>query len=436
MSAATRAATLRAHRLLAGALASVAVAVAAAAMFAGCSRDQAAGSAAAPAESSESAPAARVVTLDTHSDIPLDFATAAVDPLDANLQNSLQKMTSGGLDAAFFIVYVAQTARTDANYAQAQAEALTKFTAIHRMAEELHPDRIAIAYRADDVARIAASGKLVAAIGIENGYVLGKNLELLDRDYELGARYVTLVHNGDNELARSAQPKPELGDGTADTGITALGKQAIERMNRLGIMVDVSHGSKQTALDAMRLSRAPVIASHSSVMGVAEHARNMDDETLLALRDDGGVIQLVAFDSYLKQQPDEQVSALRALRDSVGLTGAAGGLAALTPELRSKYDLGLKEIQARWPPSSVRDLVDHIDYAVRLIGVDHVGISSDFGGGGGIVGWQDASETRNVTAELAARGYSQADIAKIWSENLIRVWRETERVAAEIAAGR
>ena len=303
------------------------------------------------------------------------------------------------------------------------------------MAEELHPDRIAIAYRADDVARIAASGKLVAAIGIENGYVLGKDLELLDRDYELGARYVTLVHNGDNDLARSAQPKPELGDGTADTGVTALGARAIERMNRLGIMVDVSHGSKQTALDAMRLSRAPVIASHSSVGGVSVHARNMDDETLLALRDDDGVIQIVAYDSYLKHQTDEQVGALRTLRESVGLTGA-GGLAALTPELRAKYDEGLKEIQARWPPSTVRDLVDHIDYAVRLIGVDHVGISSDFGGGGGIVGWQDASETRNVTTELAARGYSQADIAKIWSGNLIRVWRATERVAAELAAGR
>ena len=430
MTAPNRSRTLHLRRVARGFVATLTVAAMAA--LAGCSRDQPAPT---PAAVREPTAATGVVTLDTHSDIPLDFATAGVDPLDADLQNSLQKMTSGGLDAAFFIVYVAQTARTDANYAQAQAEALTKFTAIHRMAEELYPNRIAIAYRADDVARIAASGKLVAAIGIENGYVLGKDLELLDRDYELGARYVTLVHNGDNDLARSAQPRPELGDGTADTGVTALGARAIERMNRLGIMVDVSHGSKQTALDAMRLSRAPVIASHSSVGGVAAHARNMDDETLLALRDDDGVIQIVAYDSYLKHQSDEQVGALRTLRESVGLTGA-GGLAALTPELRAKYDEGLKAIQSRWPPSTVRDLVDHVDYAVRLIGVDHVGISSDFGGGGGIVGWQDASETRNVTTELAARGYSQADIAKIWSGNLIRVWRATERVATELAAGR
>jgi len=412
-------------------------AAAAATALGGCSRDEPRSVPTKATDAAGTPPAqpSRVITLDTHSDIPLDFATDGVDPLDADLQNSLAKMTAGGLDAAFFIVYVAQTARTDANYAQAQADALTKFTAIHRMAEVLHPDRIEIAYRADDVARIVAGGKLAAAIGIENGYVLGKNLELLDRDYELGARYVTLVHNGDDDLARSAQPRPDLGDGDADTGVSPLGAQAIARMNQLGIMVDVSHGSKQTALDAMRLSRAPVIASHSAIASVAAHARNMDDETLLALRDDGGVIQVVAFDSYLRHQPDEQVAALRALRESAGLTGA-GGLGTLTPELRAKYDEGLRDVQARWPPSTVRDLVDHIDYAVRLIGVDHVGISSDFGGGGGIAGWQDASETRNVTAELRARGYNETDIAKIWSGNLLRVWRDTERVAAELAGRR
>ena len=374
-----------------------------------------------------------LITLDTHADIPLDFATPAVDPRNANLQVNLEKMARGGLDAAFFIVYVPQSERTDANYAQAQADAQTKFAAIHRMADELYPSRIEIAYRADDVARIAARGKLVAAIGIENGYVLGKRLELLDRDYELGARYVTLVHDGDNDLARSARPKPEFGDGTVDTGVTELGAQAIARMNRLGIMVDVSHGSKKTALDAMRLSRAPVIASHSGVGGVFAHPRNMDDETLLALRADGGVIQVVAYDEYLKPRPEEEVAALRELRESVGLS-ERGGFGALTPEQRTRYDDGLRAIHARWPAATVRDLVDHIDYAVKLIGIDHVGISSDFGGGGGVVGWQDAAETRNVTTELEARGYSRTDIAKLWSGNLLRVWRDVERVSAELTA--
>jgi len=393
-----------------------------------CSRGDGARDTGAPA-------AAPLITLDTHDDIPLDFATPAVDPRTANLQVNLEKMARGGLDAAFFIVYVPQSARTDANYAQAQADAQTKFAAIHRMADELYPSRIEIAYRADDVARIVGRGKLVAAIGIENGYVLGKRLELLDRDYELGARYVTLVHDGDNDLARSARPKPELGDGAVDTGVTELGAQAIARMNRLGIIVDVSHGSKKTALDAMRLSRAPVIASHSGVGGVFAHPRNMDDETLLALRADGGVIQVVAYDEYLKPRPDEEVAALRELRDSVGLT-ERGGFGALTPEQRARYDDGMRAIHERWPAATVRDLVNHIDYAVKLIGIDHVGISSDFGGGGGVVGWQDASETRNVTTELEARGYSRADIAKLWSGNLLRVWREVERVSANLTAQR
>jgi membrane dipeptidase len=389
----------------------------------------------APAASS-AREAATIITLDTHIDIPGNYATDAVDPLTANLQVNLTKMAAGGLDAGFFIVYVAQTARTPENYVQAQADALTKFGAIHRMAEQLYPERIAIAYTADDVARIAASGKLVAMIGVENGYSLGPNLEMLDRYYELGARYVGLVHNGDNDLARSAQPRTELGDApaeAADTGVTPLGAAAIARLNRLGVMVDVSHGSRQTALDAIRLSVAPVIASHSSVAGLAEHARNLDDETLRALAAKGGVVQIVAFDGYLKKQPDERAAATRELRERAGLAANAQP-SSLAPEQRAAYDQGLRDIEARWPASSVTQLVDHIDYAVKLIGVDHVGIASDFDGGGGITGWRDASETANVTAELRARGYAEDDIAKIWGGNLLRVWREVERTAAELRA--
>jgi membrane dipeptidase len=158
----------------------------------------------------------------------------------------------------------------------------------------------------------------------------------------------------------------------------------------------------------------------------------MDDETLLALKADGGVVQVVAYEAYLKHQPDEQIAALRALRERVGL--ATGSPNALPPERRAVYDEGLAEIQVRWPPATVADLVDHIDYAVRLIGVDHVGLSSDFGGGGGVTGWNDATETGNVTAELESRGYSDEDIAKIWSGNLLRVWRAAEETAAVLAA--
>jgi membrane dipeptidase len=377
---------------------------------------------------------AGTLTLDTHIDIPLDYATDATDPSTADLQVNLTKMAAGGLDAGFFIVFVGQTARTDEGYAQAEADALTKFAAIHRMAEQLYPERIEIAYSAADVERIAAAGKLVAAIGVENGYSLGRELELLDRYYELGARYVGLVHDGDNDLARSARPSAALGDALdSTTGVSALGAEAIARMNRLGLMVDVSHGSKQTALDAMRLSAAPVIASHSGIAAVNTHPRNMDDETLLALKADGGVVQVVAYDSYLKQQPDEKAAAVRALRQSVGL-GAGRRLSSLPAEQRTLYEEGLRNIETQWPAATVAQLVDHIDYAVKLLGVDHVGIASDFDGGGGVTGWADAAETANVTAELRARGYSGGDIFKIWSGNLLRVWRETERTAAELAA--
>ena len=372
------------------------------------------------------------LTLDTHVDIPLDFATEAVDPLDADSQVNLLKMQEGGLDAAFFIVYVGQTARTQENYVTAQADALTKFAAIHRMTDELYPDRIGLAYRAEDVDRLVAEGKLVAMIGVENGYVLGPDLGMLDRYYELGARYLSLAHDGHNDLADSARPSASLGDVPAEhDGISELGERAIRRMNELGIMVDISHASKQAALETIELSAAPVIASHSSIRALADHPRNLDEETLLALKADGGVVQVVAYGGHLKVQPPEQRAALDALAVRLGLTPPVDS-EALPEDLRAAYASGVREVDAQWLPAELRDFVDHIDRAVELIGVDHVGISSDFGGGGGIVGWADARETPNVTTELISRGYSEDEIRKLWGGNLLRVWREVERVAEEL----
>jgi membrane dipeptidase len=372
------------------------------------------------------------LTLDTHVDIPLDFATDAVNPLDTDREVNLLRMREGGLDVAFFIVYVGQTARTEENYAQAKADALTKFAAIHRMTDELYPDRIGLAYRAADVERLVAEGKLVAAIGVENGYVLGADLALLDRYYELGARYVSLAHDGHNDLADSARPSATLGDApTEHDGVSELGARAIRRMNELGIMVDISHASKQAALETIALSAAPVLASHSSIRAVADHVRNLDDETLLALKVNGGVVQVVAYGGHLKVQPPEQRDAMNALAARLGLTPPVDP-ATLSEDVRVEYTNGVHTIDAQWPPADVRDFVDHIDHAVELIGIDHVGISSDFGGGGGIVGWADARETPNVTYELIARGYGEEAIGKLWGGNLLRVWREVERVAEEL----
>ena len=377
----------------------------------------------------------RVLTIDTHDDIPFDFATLEVDPgIRGSRQVDLVKMEEGGLDAAFFIVYVAQTERTPENYAQAKVDAMTKFNAIHRMAEEMYPDRIEIAYTADDFGRIAAGGKLVAAIGIENGYVTGTDLSLLETYHELGARYITLAHNGHNDIADSANPRANFGDAESEhDGVSAFGEEVIAEMNRLGIMVDVSHISKAAMLDVVRLSRAPVIASHSSTRALADNPRNMDDEQLLALRDNGGVIQTVALGAFVSDTAGLRNAAIRALRTDFGL-GQLGvvGPDDLPASQLGEYERQMTEIDQEWPPVDVEMFVDHIDHAVGLIGIDHVGISSDFDGGGGVKGWNDASETLNVTLELVRRGYTEEEVAKLWGGNLLRVLREVERVAGEM----
>ena len=377
----------------------------------------------------------RVMTLDTHIDIPSNFATPEVDPgVRGDFQVDLPKMEEGGLNVGFWIVYVGQTERTLENYAQAKEQAMVKFNAIHRMTDEMYPDRVEMAYTADDVERIYESGKIAALIGIENGYVIGKDLALLERYHELGARYITLAHGGHNDIADSSTPRDNLGDGDAEHGgVSAFGEEVIAEMNRLGIMVDVSHISKDASLDAMRLSRAPVIASHSSTRALRDHPRNMDDEQLDALKANGGVMQTVAFRNYVKEDAPEKVTAHDSLREAHGITSFAAWQ-ALTDEERAAYREQIAALDEKWPSANVQDFVDHIDYAVARIGIDHVGISSDFDGGGGVDGWDDASETFNVTLELVRRGYSEDDIAQLWSGNLLRVLREAERVAAEMQA--
>jgi len=378
----------------------------------------------------------RVLTIDTHDDIPFDFATPEVDPgVRGERQVDLPKMREGGLDTGFFVVYVGQTERTPENYEKAKADAMTKFDSIHRMTEEMYPSQIELAYSADDVERIHGSGKLVACIGIENGYVIGKDLSLLEKYHGLGARYITLAHGGHNDIADSSTPREALGDSEAEHGgVSQFGEQVIAEMNRLGIMVDVSHISKNAMLDAARLSRAPVMGSHSSARALCDHPRNMDDEQLLALKENGGVIQTVALGSFVKETPEEKAQALAELRAEFALPAGRGGQDQLNEEQQAAFEKRSAEIDQSWPPANLQDYMNHIDHIVQLIGIDHVGISSDFDGGGGIEGWNDASETFNVTRELVKRGYNEEDIAKLWGGNLLRVWREVERIAAEMQA--
>ena len=386
----------------------------------------------------------RVITLDTHVDIsPANFTKERNYTQDLATQVNLPKMMAGGLDAAFLIVYVGQGDLTPAGYDDAYKQAVAKFEAIHRLTKEIAPDRIELALTAADVRRIAASGKKVALIGVENAYPLGTDIGRVKEFYDRGARYMSLAHNGHSQLADSNTGER---DGKwLHNGLSEMGRKAIAEMNRLGIMVDVSHPSKQANLQAMALSRAPVIASHSSARALADHSRNMDDEQLMALKKNGGVIQTVAFNGYVKVAPQvspERTAALAALRKEFGLPaggpggggggGMAGALAKLPAEKRNEYEKRLAMLDFKMPSqarATVRDFVTHIDYLVNLIGSDHVGISSDFDGGGGVDGWNDAGETFNVTLELVRRGYTEEQIAKLWSGNLLRVMEQVEQLA-------
>jgi len=375
----------------------------------------------------------RVITIDTHDDISPNFATPESDPGQREgRQITLPKMREGGLDMTFFVVYVGQTERTPENYAAAKERAVVLFDAVHRLTDEMYPDEIGFAWTPDDVERLHAEGKLATTIGIENGYSIGKDLSLLEEYHARGARYFGLTHIGHNDLADSSIPRENLGDAEEEHGgVSAFGAQAIAEANRLGMMVDVSHASGKTAVDAARLSKAPIIASHSAVRELADTPRNLRDDELIAIKENGGVVQIVAFDGYVKIPSEEKQAALAALRENAPFESWA----AATPEQRDAYREARSKLNDEYPGATVEDFVDHIDYAVELIGVDHVGISSDFDGGGGVTGWDDASETFNVTLELVKRGYSEEDIRKMWGGNLLRVWREVETVAAEIQAG-
>jgi len=382
----------------------------------------------------------RVITLDTHDDIGVaDFTAGRNYTQRLNTQVNLPKMEEGGLDASFFVVYVGQDDDfTPAAYRRAYEEALAKFRAIHRLTDSIAPDRIGLATTAAEVRRIAASGRKVALIGVENGYPIGEDLSRVQEFYDLGARYLSLAHNGHSQLSDSNTGER---DGVWKwNGLSPFGKRVVAELNRVGIMIDVSHPSKASMMQTVALSRAPIIASHSAVRALCDHSRNLDDEQLQAIKANGGVVQVVAFNSYVKTPPPpsaERAAAIAALRQEFGLPeqgGGRGGFAALTPEQRTAYRERMVELDRRFPPpprATVADFVDHIDYAVKLIGIDHVGISSDFDGGGGVDGWSDASETFNVTLELVRRGYTEEQIAKLWSGNLLRVMDEVQ-----VAAGR
>ncbi|MGB7786482.1 MAG: dipeptidase [Salinimicrobium sp.] len=389
-----------------------------------------------------------VITIDTHNDINVDnFTDEKNYTQDLDTQVNLPKMEEGGMDVTWLIVYTDQGDLNAAGYKKAYENAMSKFKAIHRLTEELAPSKIGLATSSQEVRDLVAQGKKVAMIGVENGYSIGTDVKNVKKFYDLGARYMSLSHNGHSQLCDSNTGEKD--DKWLHNGLSALGKDVIKEMNRLGMMIDVSHPSKESMRQMIELSKAPIIASHSSARALCNHSRNLDDEQLQWLIKNGGVVQTVAFDSYLNTQKHNAYDA--AVKKVYTEVGEKIGfkmmewedIKKMEPDARKHYYEQYRQVQKlakpkvaklkeKIPPVDVSDFVDHIDYLVKKIGIDHVGISSDFDGGGGVEGWSDASESYNVTLELLKRGYSEEEIAKLWGENLLRVMDEVEAVAREL----
>ena len=329
----------------------------------------------------------KIITIDTHIDINvLNFTDSLNYTMNTDTQFNLPNMMEGDLDVAWLVVYTAQGELNEEGYEAAYENAVSKFDAIDRLVNKYAPDQVELALNSDDVRRILDKGKKVIMIGVENAYSMGLDTSNVRKFWEKGARYVSLTHNGHSQFSDSNTGEF---DGTSmHNGLSDLGKELVELLNYYGMMIDISHPSKEAIRQMTELSKAPVIASHSSARALRDHPRNVDDEQLNWIKENGGVIQTTALGSFLTDRDD--------------------------------------------PPANMDDFMDHIDYMVEKIGIDHVGISSDFDGGGGILGWKDASETMNVTSALRNRGYSESEIAKLWGGNLLRVLNEVQEIAAKL----
>jgi membrane dipeptidase/D-alanyl-D-alanine dipeptidase len=389
-----------------------------------------------------------IITIDTHADININnFTEDRNYTMDLGNQVTLPKMEAGGLDVAWFIVYTGQEELTEKAFKNAYENAMSKFDAIHKLVEDFAPEQIGLATNSQEVRKLVAEGKKVAMIGVENGYSIGLNVENVEKFYNLGARYMSLSHQGHSQLSDSNTG--EENDEWLHNGLSDLGKEVIAEMNRLGMIIDVSHPSKEAIKQMFELSKAPLIASHSSARELCNHSRNLDDELLMLFKKHGGVVQTVAFSAYVNTEKDKAFSeasekvyeekaaemnfeilprdAVRALSNT-----ERNAYYADYQKVRNAASPDIELLKEEIEPVGVSDFVDHIDYMVDLIGIEHVGISSDFDGGGGIDGWEDASKTLNITKELVKRGYTEEEIAKLWGENLLRVMDEVDAVAAEL----
>jgi len=371
----------------------------------------------------------KVLTIDSHMDTPLWMTRAG---FDIGIDNSeaargskvdLSRMEEGGLDAAFFAVFVGQGPRDEDGNAKSRERALVLFDTVYN-AIGRYPDRAEVALNSMDAYRLEKEGKRAIFIGMENGYPIGNDLSLVKDYYDRGTRYITLCHTRNNDICDSSTDK----DGPEHDGLSPFGEEVVKEMNRLGIIVDLSHASDASFYDVLKVTETPVIASHSCARAICDNPRNLDDDMLRALAENGGVIQMCILSSYVEDPaPNPQ-------RDS-----AMDALRVKYNNWEDLTDEQLKNARAEWQQlnvdfprilSTVGKVVDHIDHIVAVAGIDHVGIGTDFDGGGGVEGCYDVSEMGNITLELVKRGYTEEEIEKIWGKNFMRVFMEVEEYAA------
>lgn len=365
----------------------------------------------------------KVFTIDSHTDTPLKFFNG---DFDIGIEHEgrkgegkidIPRMEKGGLDAVFFAVFIGQGDRDSLGHAQAFEKAEQIFEATQNEVQK-NTKKAEIAISPEDGYQLEKEGKRSIYLGIENGYPIGNNLDNINHFYELGARYITIVHSHNNDISDSSTDKT----GPEHHGLSPFGEEVVERMNELGIMIDVSHASDSAFYDVLALSSVPVIASHSCARALCDHPRNLSDDMLRALAENGGVVQMCILSDYVKkleQSPEREQAKIAFRKKHSNWTN-------YTPEERKQGLQDWYQLDVDFPPNlaTVSDAVDHIDHIVKVAGIDHVGIGTDFDGGGGLADCFDASELGNITLELVKRGYTEEEIRKIWGGNFMRVYRE------------
>jgi membrane dipeptidase len=369
----------------------------------------------------------RLFTIDTHLDTATaqfmtpgwDFG-AAHETSDDGSQCDLPRMRQGGLDAGFFAVYVMQAARTPAGWAIARDLAQRHFDVIESVVHR-HEAECTIVRTAADARRAKQDGRRAMFLSIENAYSLGANPGSVADFYLRGVRMLGLTHMLNNDIAdASTDPRgPEWG------GLSGLGREVVAECNRLGIVLDGSHASDETVRNLLSLSRAPVILSHSDCRALCDHPRNVDDGLLRELAAHGGVIQINALPISLVEAPGNRRTA------AIAEVLMRFANAVMTPEVTAAADAAYLNVGRAHPspPATLDDFIRHLEHAVEIAGIDHVGIGCDFDGGGGVDGLQDTGAYPNLTFALLARGWSEADLGKLWGENTLRVVRASEKVA-------